>query len=245
MKVQEVLPRNFNDVAELYAIKPKNVVGNEQDILGRIIEFVLAQDNLPGHGTISTRSTHGPQSTCMSTTPLRTQAPPSKTTPKTPVPPVEPTTTENPPIKRNCLFVGDLYNYQDNGDFYRLEAELLNNVGYDIFEETASSRIALWAYGYTDFPQTVNASLEDMSEDYEQFAALLIKMKYVETSSAISTRSAIEAINVMYDTKEQLDCLVFLTAQKNTEDLPQIAPRNVEFKTVVVVGLNGTLINWD
>ncbi|VDM68548.1 unnamed protein product [Strongylus vulgaris] len=130
--------------------------------------------------------------------------------PTTP-PPSEPTTPEKP--KKNCLFIGDLYNYRNDTESYRREAELLNNVGYDVFAETPSSHIALWAYGYTDFPQIVNASLKDMSENYEEFAALIAKLDYVNVSNAMSTKSAIQAINEMYDMEKRLDCLVFLTAQ--------------------------------
>ncbi|VDM65722.1 unnamed protein product, partial [Strongylus vulgaris] len=252
--------KSSSDIVDLYDLKDNNAVGEEQEISGRIIDF--------GHGTISTRSTRRPVRTTQKpsktpaptrkttsktvppsrTTPktpvppgkstTETPAPSSKTSPKTPVPPSVPTTPEKPGKKFNCLFVGDLYNYGDDTESYELEAELLSAVGYDFFDETVRSHIALWAYGYTDFPRKVNATLKDMSKNYEELKAQIEKMKYVHNSNAMSTESAIKAINEMYDTEKRLDCLVFLSAQSDTRNLPQIAPQHLKFKRVVVVGLS-------
>ncbi|CAJ0604962.1 unnamed protein product [Cylicocyclus nassatus] len=197
-------------VAQLYEMNDENVAGTDKNIIEKIIDF--------GRSTETTEQTQGTRTSRRSTG--------------------RPTTA--PPATRyNCLFVGDLYNYGNDGESYAQEAELLSQVGYDIFDESRA-KIGLWAYGHTDFPRNANASLSDMSRNHEELDKKLSKMKYANKSDPFTTKEAVEAINEMYDTQKQLNCLIFLTAQKRTSGLPRIAPKHLQFEKVVVVGLSDT-----
>ncbi|KHJ79130.1 hypothetical protein OESDEN_21232 [Oesophagostomum dentatum] len=140
----------------------------------------------------------------------------------------------------SCLFVCDFYNYGNNSEALYYETELLGIIGYDVFAKVTRSSVGLWAYGYTDFPKTVNSSLEKTVENYGEYEKQLRKIRYVPLPDPLSTQGAIEAINEMEDSEKVLNCLVFLTAQINTKSLPKLNPRNKEMEKIVVVGLNGT-----
>ncbi|VDK49221.1 unnamed protein product [Cylicostephanus goldi] len=193
----------------------ENVVGTDKNVVQEIINF--------GHTTESTEGTQ------------RTEG--SRRTTRRPTP-----TTASPATRYNCLFVGDLYNYKDDAESYAQEAELLSQVGYDIFDESRA-KIGLWAYGHTDFPRNANSSLSDMSRNHEDLDKKLSKMKYVRQSNPFTTKQAVEEINEMYDSQKQLNCLIFLTAQEDTSGLPRIAPKHLQFEKVVVVGLSGMLFS--
>ncbi|EYC06845.1 hypothetical protein Y032_0073g734 [Ancylostoma ceylanicum] len=154
---------------------------------------------------------------------------------------IEPTTNPPPPLKpRDCLFVGDLFNFGDDEESYQQEGEFLSDVAFKLFGEVQGSSIALWAYGYTIFPKSANTSLEKMSKNYYEFYEEFENMVYYRTADPLSTSRAIEEINTMYDSEKRADCLVFFSAQKNTQELPKINPQHWQLDRVVAVGFNDT-----
>ncbi|CAJ0604960.1 unnamed protein product [Cylicocyclus nassatus] len=228
-------------VADLYDLKEENVAGEEQDISGRISDF--------GHSIISTRSTRSPhrtttaRNTTISTSAVSTNTQTSITSrTKTRGPSTKPTSstsTVDPPRSLNCIFVADMYNYRNDIESYTAEAELLSAVAYDIFDE-ADAKIGLWAYGNTDFPKNVSETLKDMTKDYEELNKRLSQMKYIEISNPKTTRMAVDMINDMHDKDGQVNCLVFLSAKKDTLFHDPLNPRHLRLKRVIVIGLSGT-----
>ncbi|KAL6736470.1 hypothetical protein Aduo_006820 [Ancylostoma duodenale] len=150
------------------------------------------------------------------------------------------TNTPTPLRRRDCLFVGDLFNFGDDEESYQQEGEFLSDVAFKLFGEAQGSSIGLWAYGHTIFPRSANTSLEKMSKNYYDFYEEFENMVYFKTADPLSTSRAIEEINTMYDSKKRADCLVFFSAQKNTEELPKINPQHWQLDRVVVVGFDDT-----
>ncbi|RCN51834.1 hypothetical protein ANCCAN_01922 [Ancylostoma caninum] len=160
------------------------------------------------------------------------------TTPK----PTTTTTTAPPPITPECLVVGDLYNFGKDEDAYDLEAELLDAVGYDVFGASPGSKLGLWLYGYTKRTSPSSALLK-LRSNYTHFKKDLDDMEYIETNDPLTTRSAIYAINELRDNNNRINCLVFLSAVKDTKDLPQINPQHLQLKRIVAVGLDNANLN--
>ncbi|KAK6739144.1 hypothetical protein RB195_020920 [Necator americanus] len=163
---------------------------------------------------------------------------------------VLPTTTVIPTTKTvapsrspDCLFVGDLYNFEDDENAYEHEAEFIAEVTEKFFDESGSSSAGIWAYGHTDFLKTVNSSLENMSRHHHEFLLQLEKMSYAKTDDPLTTSQAIGAINEMYDTENRINCLVFFSAQEDTRGLPRIEPQHMRLDKVVAVGYNDRNLN--
>ncbi|ETN74995.1 hypothetical protein NECAME_12582 [Necator americanus] len=124
------------------------------------------------------------------------------------------TTTAKPaPIRHDCLFVGDLYNYGDNVDSYDLEGDLIHKVGHDLFDRSPHSSIGLWAYGYTNFSKSVETSLEKMRGKLDDFVNDLRLMEYFKIQDPLTTVNAIEKLNEAQDPKGRANCLVFFSAK--------------------------------
>ncbi|EYC06861.1 hypothetical protein Y032_0073g740 [Ancylostoma ceylanicum] len=155
----------------------------------------------------------------------------------------KPTTTAPPPLTPDCLIVADLYNFEDDLDAYELEAEFIDAIGYDLFGSVSpKSKLGLWAYGYTNltFPST---ALLRMRSKYEDFKKDLSNMDYIKVEKPLTTEKAITAINIMRDTDKRINCLVFLSAVKDTSNLPQINPDNLELERIIAVGLDNADLN--
>ncbi|KAL6736461.1 hypothetical protein Aduo_006814 [Ancylostoma duodenale] len=146
------------------------------------------------------------------------------------------TTTTPPPIPVDCLIVGDLYNFKDDEEAYETESDLIDAVGYDIFDTSPQSSLGLWAYGYTSFDKDPNKS--KIRENYNDFKADLANFAYKKIDGPLTTKTAIEAINAMRDNSGRFKCLVFLSATKDTKGLPVINPQNLNLERIVAVGLN-------
>ncbi|CAJ0604959.1 unnamed protein product [Cylicocyclus nassatus] len=200
--------RPSRDVADLYALSDSNVVGEEHDIAGRISDF--------GHSIVSTRPTRKPR-------------------PSTSVTSGPPTV---PPEPYKCLFVGDLYNFGNNANFYLDEAQFIGEFAYDLFldKRTVPSG-ALWAYGYSNFSQTPD--LEKMYTNYTAFLKDLKNMKYFPVQDPMNTACAIEVINNLPKDDERVNCIVFISAENSTT-LPKLDPQNEEIKRIVGIGFAGT-----
>ncbi|KIH56611.1 hypothetical protein ANCDUO_13208 [Ancylostoma duodenale] len=153
-----------------------------------------------------------------------------------------------PGTGQNCLLVADMSNFGRDMNKYEIEQDLLAKVGYDFFEKSNTSTVALWAYGYTDYSKDVEKSLEKLIPNYKQLATELEKMKLFETNSPLTTAKyenhlAIEAINAMVDRQNRVNCLVFFSAQKDTGSLPKLNPSNTNIETIVAVGYDNTKLN--
>ncbi|CAJ0604958.1 unnamed protein product [Cylicocyclus nassatus] len=149
------------------------------------------------------------------------------------------TTTTSPTRRLSCIFVGDVYNYDNDISAYDKEKELLSQVSRKIFAvPKLYTQLALWAYGYTNYPTNILSTLNNTAKNQTEFDDLIQKMGYASIAEPISTRKAIEIINEMVEI--QLNCLVFLTAQKATDLLPIIDPINKAIETIVAVGLSET-----
>ncbi|KAL6736463.1 hypothetical protein Aduo_006814 [Ancylostoma duodenale] len=159
------------------------------------------------------------------------------------VPTPRPTTPVPPGTGQNCLLVADMSNFGRDMNKYEIEQDLLAKVGYDFFEKSNTSTVALWAYGYTDYSKDVEKSLEKLIPNYKQLATELEKMKLFETNSPLTTAKAIEAINAMVDRQNRVNCLVFFSAQKDTGSLPKLNPSYTNIETIVAVGYDNTKLN--
>ncbi|VDK78411.1 unnamed protein product [Cylicostephanus goldi] len=136
------------------------------------------------------------------------------------------------------MFIGDVFNYGSDTEGYDMELELLSRVAYDVFAlPTLNTQIALWAYGYTNYPRNILDALNKMTKNYDEFDQLLLRMDYANVSDVINTERAIEVINEMVE--EKLNCMVFFSAQSDTADLPRLEPKNEGIETLVAVGLKG------
>ncbi|KHJ77782.1 hypothetical protein OESDEN_22598 [Oesophagostomum dentatum] len=65
-------------------------------------------------------------------------------------------------------------------------------------------------------------------------------MKYTEKSDPLTTERAIQVINNLPAGDTRINCLVFFSAQKNTQLLTPINPINKEIKRIVAVGYDST-----
>ncbi|KIH53741.1 hypothetical protein ANCDUO_16120 [Ancylostoma duodenale] len=140
-----------------------------------------------------------------------------------------------------CLFVYDLYNFGDNVEAYDTEQQFVADIGEDFFDSsTMSSTAGLWAYGHTLSTTSPDAALNSMMADYDDFMSKLVELEYEEVDEPLSTADAIERINETYDNRRRANCLVFFSAQQNTEVLPQLDPQNMNLKRIVAVGFNST-----
>ncbi|CAJ0604961.1 unnamed protein product [Cylicocyclus nassatus] len=213
--------RFTSDFAELYGLNNENAAGKEQDIPRRIAQ-------LGGHFTESTLATGSPNTVTVST--RSTRSPKTRSTSGT---------TPTPKRRLNCMFIGDVFNYGSNTEGYDMELELLSQVAYDVFAlPTLNTQLALWAYGYTNYPKNILDALNKMAKNGSEFDQLLMKIDYANVSDVINTERAIKAINEMVE--EKLNCLVFFTAQSDTADLPKLNPKNEGIESLVAVGLRGT-----
>ncbi|KHJ85145.1 hypothetical protein OESDEN_15133 [Oesophagostomum dentatum] len=117
--------------------------------------------------------------------------------------------------------------------------EFINNIGYDFFAlKDANTTGGLWAYGYTDFP--TSPDLTKMTGSREEFEKQLEKMKFTEAGDPLTTEMAIRVINNLPAGDIRINCLVFFSAQKNTQQLTPIDPKNKEIKRIVAVGYDST-----
>ncbi|KHJ95419.1 hypothetical protein OESDEN_04634 [Oesophagostomum dentatum] len=161
-----------------------------------------------------------------------------------PIPSRRPSTTQKPTTTKpkqvlKCLFVGDLYNFGKNVEKYVNEAELINSVGYDFLEsDDANTTAGLWAYGYTTFP--ASPDLGKFTGIYGKFVEELEKMQFTDIDSPMSTSKAIEAVNSIPVDDTRANCLVFFSAQNDTQSLPVLNPRNKQIIRIVAVGLDST-----
>ncbi|VDK82256.1 unnamed protein product [Cylicostephanus goldi] len=131
-----------------------------------------------------------------------------------------------------------MYNYEAKVDSYEMEAELISQIAYDVFNARSGSQLGLWAFGYTKFERNVTNTLKRMANNSKAFNDLLMEMEYATGGTYKTTRVAINDINAM--SEQQLNCLVFFIAQNSTVGLPKLAPKNKEITSPVVVGLSGT-----
>ncbi|KHJ76177.1 hypothetical protein OESDEN_24203 [Oesophagostomum dentatum] len=65
-------------------------------------------------------------------------------------------------------------------------------------------------------------------------------MKYIEKSDPMTTEKAIQVINNLSSIDTRINCLVFFSAQKNTQQLPLINPINKGITRIVAVGYDST-----
>ncbi|KAL6736468.1 hypothetical protein Aduo_006818 [Ancylostoma duodenale] len=153
------------------------------------------------------------------------------------------TTTEPSYKRRDCIIVGDLYNFGNDTDRYDQEMRFISDLAYDLLDPWwYKTSAGFWAYGYTNFSKYANTSLENMTKDYNKFHRELLKMEYVKIADPMTTREAIEEINQMYVSGRKANCIVFFSAQKNTKGLPKINPRNMQHADrVIAVGIDTDL----
>ncbi|EYC06850.1 hypothetical protein Y032_0073g735 [Ancylostoma ceylanicum] len=153
------------------------------------------------------------------------------------------TTTEPSFARRDCIFVGDLFNYGNDTDSYDQEMNFISDLVYDFLDPWYYKTTAgFWAYGYTNFSKSANTSLETMTKNYYKFNEELLKMEYFNTTDPWTTKEAIEELNRMYVSGRRANCIVFFSAQKNTTGLPQINPKNMDHADrVIAVGIDTDL----
>ncbi|RCN51832.1 hypothetical protein ANCCAN_01920 [Ancylostoma caninum] len=99
------------------------------------------------------------------------------------------TTTEPSYKRRDCIFVGDLYNFGNNTESYDQEMRFISDVAYDLLDPWwYKTSAGFWAYGYTNFSKFANSSLEHMTKDYNKFHHELVKMEYVKIADPMTTK---------------------------------------------------------
>ncbi|RCN51838.1 hypothetical protein ANCCAN_01926 [Ancylostoma caninum] len=161
--------------------------------------------------------------------------------PKTTVKPTTKKTTTTappPPKKLNCLFVGDMYNFGSILDHIEGEVQFMSDLAYDFFGQGENWNAGLWAYGFTHFPTLPN--LKNMKNNYKDFEKELGTMEFTDRDNYLTTSKAIEVINRLMDDGSSANCLVFFSAQKNTNILPRLSPIYKKWERIVAVGFNDT-----
>ncbi|RCN51841.1 hypothetical protein ANCCAN_01929 [Ancylostoma caninum] len=217
--------RTEGEIRQLY--EHNNVVGSDtENVAEKIIDF--------GHGE-SEKTTLEPKTSPKPGTTKTTPQKPSQE-PTTPTKPTKPPGPSPNPNGLHCLFVGDLYNFGARKENYDKEATLFGDIGYDFFEESSISRIGLWAYGHTNYSK--KPDLNNMNSNYEDFFNDLKNMEFQYTKDPMNTETAIRVINSLQDDGSIVNCLVFFSAQQDTQSLPKLDPQNKKFKRIVAVGYN-------
>ncbi|KAK6017302.1 hypothetical protein OSTOST_17178 [Ostertagia ostertagi] len=170
----------------------------------------------------------------------------TSTTTPTPSTTTETTTTiqVTPGKNLTCLFVGDLYNFGKNQSAYEQEKYFIGNTTKIIFEWSAKGMfkagLALYGYAEKDFP----GPGMDCRDSFKGFSGALRRMKVTTKGNGMNTKKAITSINnygKYKTTKRNVNCVVFLSAQHDTSDLPVLKPRKMDSDaTIVAVGFNST-----
>ncbi|KAK6739140.1 hypothetical protein RB195_020919 [Necator americanus] len=159
--------------------------------------------------------------------------------------PDEKSTTELPHREQpHCLFVGDLYNFGSNNEAYDEEGNLIADIGYSLLEQSPTSTIGFWAYGHTKIPKSPITALDRMSQKYVDFVHALEEMEYVQVEDPLSTSQAIEVINKADDKSNRANCLIFFSAQPDSENLPRLDPKNMNIDRIVAIGFNSTDLSY-
>ncbi|EYC06857.1 hypothetical protein Y032_0073g738 [Ancylostoma ceylanicum] len=79
-----------------------------------------------------------------------------------------------------------------------------------------------------------------MKKDFGEFSAELDKMEYFRIADPVNTRGAIEQINKIHHNGERANCIVFISAEKNAQQLPKLNPGHMQLEKIVAVGFNNT-----
>ncbi|ETN86354.1 hypothetical protein NECAME_16383 [Necator americanus] len=81
-----------------------------------------------------------------------------------------------------------------------------------------------------------------MKTSIDDFLDNLWEIKYAAVEKHLSTAEAIEELNNLKDEKNHVNCLIFLSAQENTTDLPpfDLESSNSSINRIVAVGLSET-----
>ncbi|RCN51836.1 hypothetical protein ANCCAN_01924 [Ancylostoma caninum] len=112
-----------------------------------------------------------------------------------PVTTTKPVTTRRPTptvpteITPECLIVGDLYNFGDDMEAYEMEANLIDDVAYDLFGNLSpKSKLGLWMYGYTNVTSPGSA-LSRMRKTYNEFKKDLNDIEYIKVANPLKTKA--------------------------------------------------------
>ncbi|VDM66489.1 unnamed protein product, partial [Strongylus vulgaris] len=144
-----------------------------------------------------------------------------------------------PPEELKCLFIADLHNFGVQEDKYSDEAEFISALGYDFFiRRDIKPMGGVWAYGYTLFP--ASPELDKISANFSAFSKEVEKLEVYFSADPLSTSRAINVINTLKENDSRVNCIVFFSAQNDTQSLPKLKPKNKEIKRIVAVGYAGT-----
>ncbi|KAK5984706.1 hypothetical protein GCK32_020468, partial [Trichostrongylus colubriformis] len=101
--------------------------------------------------------------------------------------PSHPVTTAALHKNLKCLFVGDMYNFNDNQTAYDQEKYFIGNISKSIFD-LATLTAGLTLYGGdasgTAFP---SGAMNEMKNSFQDFKNLLNKMKYNKDGNNVAT----------------------------------------------------------
>ncbi|ETN74997.1 hypothetical protein NECAME_12584, partial [Necator americanus] len=121
------------------------------------------------------------------------------------------------------------------------ELLFLSELAHDFLKGKLQSSVALWVYGFTNYPKSPD--LSKTHRNYEDFVTELRNVVYTNIKDPLTTGRAIEVLNKLQDNAKQANCLVFFSAQENTKLLPMLDPQNANFERIVAVGFNSTDLN--
>ncbi|EYC37287.1 hypothetical protein Y032_0809g2457 [Ancylostoma ceylanicum] len=152
------------------------------------------------------------------------------------------TSTESPrEHNAHCVIVVDLYNFGDDESKYEKEKQFVKELGVTFFSSRGNLTAGLAFYGYVkNLPFNLNPALNDMKSSAEDFVKKVDAELWLRnTVNPSNTREAIQKINSFTKIRGRANCMIIISEQENTKDLPPLDPPR-DWKRIVAVGFNGT-----
>ncbi|EYC44162.1 hypothetical protein Y032_0470g2030 [Ancylostoma ceylanicum] len=167
-----------------------------------------------------------------------TEVTPSKTTQTTLT---TPSTSTTAPLRKGiaCVFVADAYNFGKDIARYTQERYLIGNMSDYFFKSTVESKAAITKYGYVK-SFTIMAAINALKDMHEDFVRDIDTDPEDISTPPFNTAEAIQRINRFDRVKGRANSLIFISAQKDTENLPKLEPKSKEWKRIIAVGFDGT-----
>ncbi|KAL6736481.1 hypothetical protein Aduo_006831 [Ancylostoma duodenale] len=139
-----------------------------------------------------------------------------------------------------CIFVADAYNFGNDGTRYA--KYLIGNMSDYFFKSTVGSKAGITKYGYVS-TFSVHVALNELKDSHEEFTKVIDTAPDEDIAEPFDTAEAIEIVNRFTKLNGHANALIFISAQKDTKNLPKLEPRSKDWKRIIAVGFDGTDLN--